>query len=434
MFGYRTRAWRRKVILGSCACALAGGMLMTPANATLSGLTQGDILDGIQTIETGGMSNPWAASAGGAYGTFQQRKPALVEIGYMNKDGSWNSQASGASSLNDYLQCTTCQIAGEKAYLNKTWGYLNSGSGSTASKYMGQKAWDGNTYNESALLQCGSYFGPTGCRDYLDGNMTPFVKAAIAADPHIAADLAKASQYDSSSITQNYTPVDNSANAAGGTLLGDAAAASMLTYCAKEIQDLMSQAGMQEVDKQTMLAGSKEFGYTLMDGNGILDDAGDGTTAGKGFDGLSQVGYNVRSCLDNLLSQVSGISTMFTKPSLSTILNQIVNAACSAAQSQLSQAMSPLYEKVGNLNNATMIGGGGWFPSQSLGSFNISQGGSGTTGCSSGECSVSFSSLLSSNDASWYKSADDATTSSFNYLQKASDDLGTNTAFGSILN
>lgn len=429
---------KRKVLL------LCSGLLISslsvPANATLvPGFADNDFMSGAQSIETGGnqYQPPQATNTGnGAYGAWQQRKPALVEIGYENKDGSWNAQNSGVPSRDAYLQCLSCQITGEKAYLHKTWGYLSNGSDSTVSKYLNKQGHDGVVYNESALLECGTFFGPTGCRDYLDGNYTPLVQQALAGNHHWAADAAKASQYDSSEFTGGNTKADNSELAKDGQLSNDAAAASMMTYCAKEIQDLMSQAGMQEIDKQTMLAGSKEFGYTLMDGNGILDDAGDGRTPGKGMSGLAQVGYSVKSCMDNMMSQITGLSTMFTKPSLSQLLNQVVNMACSAAQSQLSQAMSPLYQKVGSLNNMAQVGGGGFFPSTSLGSFNISQGGGGTTGCNSSQCSVSFSSLLGSNDASWYKTMDGGIDRTFNYMQRASDSIDTSSGgvLGNIVN
>jgi len=407
---------RHKLALSAFCVTLSA----SPAVAALSGLDSGSILSGIQTKETGGEgSDAWSTNTGnGAYGAFQQRKPALVDIGYMNKDGSWNAQASGVASLQDYLNCSTCQIKGETSYLQKNWSYLQS---SGATDYIGKTDSQGLVYNESALLECASYFGASGCKSYISGNYTDAVKAAMAANPHIEADIAAASETNSSAITGGNTQVNNSALAQGGTVSANAAAAEMMTYCAKEIQQLMQQAGEQEVDRQTALASSKEFGYTLMDGNGILDDAGANGTGGKGFGGLSTLGYSVRSCLDNLLSSISGIGAFFQKPDLSGLLSQAINQACSMAQSQLSNTMQPLYNKVSELNNDAYVGGGGWMPGMQLGSAYISQGGSTTTGCSGGTCSVSVASLgsLLNNDSSWYMDSSTAAKSVLNYGESA---------------
>lgn len=414
----------RKTFFVSLVATLSVGV-SSVAFATPAGITPGTILASIQSSESGGYGDdPWGATNQSHYGAFQQGDQALQQIGYENSDGTWNATASGAASLSDYLQCSSCQIKGEEAYLSSNWSYAESNG--IVSDYLGKTGADGNVYNESAILECTNYFGPTGCKNYISGNYTSGVQAAMAANPHIAADIAKASETDSSAITGGNTQVDNSANAAGGTVSAATATAQMMTYCAKEVQELMNAAGAQEVDRQTQLAGSKDFGYTLMDGNGIADDANSG-----GFDGLSQVGYAAKSCLSNLLSQISGLSMFFTKPDLSSLLSQAINAACSAVQSNLSQTMSPLYEKVGDLNNMGYVGGGGFMPGMQLFNASLSQGGSGglvninNGGSTSSYGSANFQSLMN-GDSSWYMSSSgDGSDKVYDYGSSSSSSLGT---------
>ncbi len=394
------------------------------ALATPAGITPGTIVASIQNSESGGYGdNPWGANTGNQhYGAFQQGHRALHQIGYENSDGSWNAAKSGASSLNEYLTCSSCQIKGEESYLADNWRQAQSNG--LVKSYLGQTGADGNVYNESAILECTNYFGASGCKNYIAGNYDK-VSQAMANNPHIAADIAKASATDSSAITGGNTQVDNSANAAGGTVSAATATAQMMTYCAKEVQELMNAAGAQEVDRQTQLAGSKDFGFTLMDGNGIADDANSGD---GGFDGLSRVGYAAKSCLSNLLSQVSGLSMFFTKPDLSSLLSQAVNAACSAMQSQLSQTMSPLYEKVGDLNNMGYVGGGGFMPGMQLFNANMGQGGSGSLiNINNGGKTTSignFQSLMN-GDSSWYmNSSGDGSDKVYDYSSSSSSVLG----------
>lgn len=388
------------------------------------GITQGTIIASIQNSESGGYSNPWGVNTGnGHYGAFQQGNQALQQIGYENSDGSWNAAKSGAASLNDYLQCSSCQIKGEESYLASNWSQAEA-NGLVAND-LGKTGADGNVYNESAILECTNYFGATGCKNYIEGNYTSGVKSAMANNPHIAADIAKASATDSSAITGSNTVVDNSANAAGGTVSAATATAQMMTYCAKEVQELMNAAGAQEVDRQTQLAGSKDFGYTLMDGNGIADDANAGS---GGFSGLSSAGFAAKSCLSNLLSQVSGLSMFFTKPDLSSLMSQAINAACSAVQTGLSDAMSPLYEKVADLSNMGYVGGGGFMPGMQLFSASLGQGGSGglVTVNSSGSSSSygNFQSLMN-GDSSWYmNSSGDGSDKVYDYSASSSSVLG----------
>ena len=126
------------------------------------------IVEAIGGLESG--NNFKTNTGNGAWGAYQQRTPALKDIGYMNKDGSWNAQASGAASLADYINCAACQTKGEIAYLNKNWSYMNSNG--SVKKYLGTTGSNGIAYNQSALLECSNQMGASGCKDYLtNGNI-----------------------------------------------------------------------------------------------------------------------------------------------------------------------------------------------------------------------------------------------------------------------
>ncbi len=429
------RSMARRVTLAGVAFAALAVSHHSAWAASPTGIVAGTIQASIQNSETGGYSgdSAWSAvsKAGTHYGAFQQGSQALKAIHYMNDDGSWNAANSGTASLQDYLNCSACQMKGEDAYLEDNWRQLQSQG--TVSTYLGQTGSDGNVYNESALLECSNYFGPAGCRSYISGSYKTGtsltdqgVASAVAANPHIAADIAKASATDSSAITKGNTLVDNSSRANGGTVSAATAAAQMMTYCSKEVQELMNAAGAQEIDRQTALAGSKQFGYTLQDGNGIGDDAST-TTGGKGFSGLSSLGYAAKTCLSNILSGVGGISAMFTLPSLDSLMSQAINAACSMAQSSLSQTMQPLYSKISSLNSMSYVGGGGFMPGMQLFSASAGSGGgsllsfTGTDGTTTS--TGNFQSLLN-NDSSWYMSSSGTSGQIYDYNSAASSSLG----------
>lgn len=343
----------------------------------------------------------------GYIGAYQMGDAALQTVGYQDSHGNWTGK-NGATSKAAYLACNACQTDSAISYDKAVWSSLQSNG--TANLVGTTK--NGVVMNESSIEECGYVLGPGGCHEYLtsDGNYSAGLQRSLEKNPTIDSIMAKASQVDASAVTGKFTSVDNAAAAAkaGGTISGGSAAAQIATFCAKEVQELMAQAGEQEVSRRTALANSGKTGYTLMDGNGILDDAGvDGTGRGGilSASALKQYGYEARTCMQNALDSISGVSSFFNKPDIAGLINQAINQACGMATSQLQNFASPLYNKVSELNNYAYVGGGGYMPGMQLGSLNVGTGGGGTTGCSNGVCQFSLSSLVN-NDSSWYKGSD----------------------------
>lgn len=376
-----------------------------------------DLTSVILQLESSG--NYQTNTGNGAYGGYQQTKIALEDIGYINKDGTWNSSASGASSLSDYLSCSSCQTKGEVAFLQKQWSYMNSNG--DVSKYLGTTGSNGITYNQSALLECANQMGAAGCNDYLanGSNCTnAMCKLALSQNSHFVADLATASEGDSSAITGGNTVVNNSALASGGSVSTATATAELASYCAKEVQALLSKTGEQAIDNRVTLASNSETGYTLMNGKGLLDDAlanGGGIgnltgTSGSSSSGssssdddvtsllggtLSNAGYRTASCLDNILSGITSLGGLFSNFNLNSILSQLENMACSQVQSQFSNFVQPAYSFISNLNGDLQVGGGGWMPGMQIASVNLGSGNS------------QFFSDILKNNSDWYQSNSD---------------------------
>lgn len=399
---FRTLA-KRHILTFATACIFA-----TPSFAASINSSSG-FLNAVQNKETGSYSNPYAVNTGnGAYGAFQQRATELKQIGYMNADGSWNAKNSGAASLNDYLQCGSCQVAGETAAMKDYWRQL---SANQATSLVGKTGADGNVYNESALLECAQQLGAAGCKKYVEGDPNELAYAANK-NPHLAADIAAASSQDASAFTDgDYTQVDNSSRAAGGEMSAGTAEAAMATYCAKEIQEMMQQVGEQAIDNSTILASNSATGYSMLNGQGLMDNAlknGDVGTGGNlmGSGGLSSLwstlghaGYESASCLQNMISGL-GITPLFTGINLNQIMDQIMNTLCSGLETQMSNLTQPAYSF---LNSTTSkINSGGFLPGMNLGStgFNLSfQEGGGQFGV--GNASYNLNNLLN-NSNSWY--------------------------------
>lgn len=345
----------------------------------------------------------------GYIGAYQMGNAALQTTGYKDSRGNWTGK-NGATSQAAYLSCNACQTDSAISYDRHVWSALQSNG---AANLVGTNK-NGVVMNESSIEECGYVLGPGGCHEYLTsspGSYSPGLQRALAKNPTIDSIMAKASQVDASGVTGHFTKVDNAAAAAAakdGAISGGAAAAQIATFCAKEVQELMAQAGEQEVARRTALANSGKTGYTLMDGNGILEDAG---VDGKGKGGilsknaLKQYGYEARTCLQNALDSISGVGSFFNKPDIASLVNQAINQACGMAMSQMQNFASPLYNKVSELNNYAYVGGGGYMPGMQLGSLSVGSGGGGTNGCSNGTCQFSLGSLIN-NDSSWYKGGD----------------------------
>lgn len=370
------------------------------------GMATGSLLTEIAQLETGGESNQYATNTGnGAYGAFQQRTPALEDIGYENADGSWNASASGVASLQDYLNCSSCQIAGETKLLQNDWSYLEANG--SVSSYLGKTGADGVVYNESALLECAQQLGASGCKTYLETGTCTY----CSTNPHLAEDIAAASETDSSAITGTYTAVDNSAIASGEVSSGTALA-QMESYCAPQVAELLKAMGRQKIDNATTMASTQALGYSLMNGEGVLSSTGTSGTYGLNTSGLSSTLFSKATCLDNLLSGL-GLSGIFTPPSLSQLASALENAACSALQSEVSEMEQPVVSTLGEIDSSVSSAGGmGFFPGMSMASmtgmnFNLGTSSTGSSGLTVGSSSYNLQSVLNNNSA-WTQSVNTA--------------------------
>lgn len=385
-----------------------------------------DYFDIVGQMESNG--NYATNTGNGAYGKYQFRKQTLTDLGYM-KNGQWTGK-NGLTSMDSFLSCSTCQDKAALEYGKSSWNTLNSNQ--TVNNYLGKTTSSGVVLNESALLECAHYFGPTGCKTYLDGCNTTSCQAALAKNPHIENNMAKASEGDSSAITGGTNlVVDNSALAAGGKMSSSVALGQIASYCAKEVQALLNTAGEQAINNQVTLAGNSETGYTLMNGQGLLDDAlknggGIGNLGGNDDNNvssllggtLSNAGYRTASCLDNMMNSITSIGGVFSNIDLNSVLSQLQNQACSKMQNQFSSIVQPIQSEISNLNGNLQVGGGGFLPGMQIGSVGLSNSGSGNT----------FRSLLE-NNSDWYKNNANSLGNDLNF--KVSPNSGAN-LFGNL--
>jgi len=373
------------------------GLLASAPAAYAAGTS---LLGEVQTLETGGESSPYTTvtSVGGgtSIGAFQQKYAALEDIGYY-ENGSFTA-ASGVSSLAAYEQCSSCQVAAETAILKKDWSYLESNG--TVSTYMGSNQ-DGITWNESALIECAQQLGATGCKNYLETGVNN------SGNPHLLADIAAASETDSSAITgeattavDNYGAITSDAQISSGT-----AEASILSYCSKQIAALISEMARSNVNNAALIAENGATGFTMSDGSGVVSSL----TSSGGSTLTSDTGTGTflkNSCLTNLFSNLLP-SAIFQLPSLSSILSQIENAACNAMNSEVTTLVQPVSDTLGTVSSdidstqstllASSLGGGGFFPGLSLGYLGFTGGSSDSSSSSSG---LSYTSNASSSNFS----------------------------------
>lgn len=361
-------------------------------------------LDIVGKIESSG--NYATNTGNGAYGKYQFQKKTLQGMGYINQNGTWTGK-DGLNSMSDFLACSTCQDNAALNYSKATWAELNNRG--IVDDFLGTQTSGGVTLNEGALLECAHIMGGSACSDYLrNGCSSATCQKYLAANPGFEKNLARASEGDVSAITgKNGLTVDNSSMAAGGTVSNNSALAQIASYCAKEVQALLNTAGEQAVNNHVTIAGNSETGYTLMNGQGLLDDAlknGGGIgnlTPGATSDSdvssllggtLSNAGYRTASCLDNLLNSITSVGGVFSNINLGNILTQLQNQACSKAQSQFSSIVQPIQSEISNLNGNLQVGGGGFLPSMQIGTIGLSNSSNNTT----------FRSMLE-NNSDWYK-------------------------------
>ena len=110
-------------LLASTSFTLARQAQQTATNCA-------DFLRNIRMSE--GSGNYQTNTGNGFYGAYQMGKPALIDAGYMNRDGSWTGK-NGVNSLEDYLNNPTAQDDAFLSYGEKNLGYLGNWQ-----QYIGQ--------------------------------------------------------------------------------------------------------------------------------------------------------------------------------------------------------------------------------------------------------------------------------------------------------
>ena len=113
----------------------------------------------------------------------------------------------------------------------------------------------------------------------------------------------------------------------GSSVLGQTAtntAAGM--YCNTTSSSVLSTVAANTVNNAVGLASNPTTGYSLANGTSILNP-----TPGE---------YSEFSCLSNLFNQ--GMNIVFSPPNLSGILNELIQSACTKAESYIQSALQPL--------------------------------------------------------------------------------------------
>lgn len=138
-------------LLASTSFTLARQAQQTATNCA-------DFLRNIRMSE--GSGNYQTNTGNGFYGAYQMGKPALIDAGYMNRDGSWTGK-NGVNSLEDYLNNPTAQDDAFLSYGEKNLSYLGNWQ-----QYIGQTI--GGVQVTRAGLIAGSHLvGAGGMRYWL---------------------------------------------------------------------------------------------------------------------------------------------------------------------------------------------------------------------------------------------------------------------------
>jgi hypothetical protein len=157
--------------------------------------------------------------------------------------------------------------------------------------------------------------------------------------------------------------------------------AVVASYCSQQVQALLATNASQQIDARTAIAGSGQTGYTLMNGQGVMNAAGlsslfgntgssSSSSSSGSITGTMTGGYMKMSCIDRLFN--GGPSLIFNPPNLSSILNMLQNLVCAEANQMFSQLMQPISQALGQasaMGGSSMLGGGGFFPGLSLASL-----------------------------------------------------------------
>jgi hypothetical protein len=362
----------------------------------------------IQTLiaqEEGGQGVVNTSSS--AAGLYQTTFASLTQSGFITgsqaqccgigaySQASWNgplAQQYGVTSLQDFLNNPQAQAAAFSSAASNNYNQLMGAGGS---QYIGQ-TYDGLVLNQSALVECSYVLGGSGCANALANGTVPnqVLQRMQAAEP-----------YDSSSITGQAT------SAGGGSIPGGIGnsgptGSALGLYCNPAVAQALVNIAAAKVQGDLAVASYPQTGFTMLNGGSVLQQAGlggtsgSGTSSGSGSGGLFTVGgpgsFRTTSCLNNLLSG-SGLSVIFSPPSLQAIENMLMSAVCQGIQSMFSQMLAPLQQSLYQSANL-----GGFFPGMAMGSIGggINLGGTGIS--ISGPGGAANWNFMQGGDNTWF--------------------------------
>lgn len=386
---------KRNIFLASTCFLMTAGISIADINSNpaLSDMSQKESSGNIHAIN------------GSHYGAFQMSPAALQQTGYMNANGQWTGK-NGIYSQQDYMNSAAAQSDSANSFMMQNWQQMSNDG--TVARYNGTTMSNGLTLNEGALSQCSYVLGVGGCKAWLN-NPDQEPQASLARSNNLVGRMASSSQVDYSAITgHGNTSVDNSSLSDGTVSAADAFAA-IKAGCAKEIHDAMNAAAAEQINQANALAGSSATGYKMLNGKGIYDDAGidsnglpNASDVQKNIMGaMGNAGMSSASCLDNIVNQIGGAGAIFNRPSLSSLLSQIVNQACSKAQNMVANNFTnSIQSGLNQINQKMYVNGNSWLPSQQLANINYNTGGGSY-----------FQSKLENTD--WYKQGQTASGSYF---------------------
>lgn len=107
-----------------------------------------------------GSGNYQTNTGNGFYGAYQMGQPALIDAGYMNRDGTWTGR-NGVNSLEDYLNNPAAQDDAFLRYGGANLGYLGNWQ-----QYIGQTI-GGVTVTRAGLIAGSHLVGAGGMRYWL---------------------------------------------------------------------------------------------------------------------------------------------------------------------------------------------------------------------------------------------------------------------------
>jgi hypothetical protein len=347
------------------------------------------------------------------------------------------------SNLAAYCNCTSQQYANMSLdQQTAVWMTVNNASSGAASVKQLQsmeasgQTLGGQTVDDAMILSC-QQLGAGHCAQTIayaqSTGSCASGKGVPGADGNGTSICSMASQIDANGGTSSSTTTTSTTQ--NGVTTNTTTTTISGVYCDPAIQAQITDAGRSMVDNWTTLASSPGTGYSLLGGQSVLEAAGlmqPGSQGYVGSSGLfgSQGGtYGQASCLNNLLG--NGINIIFSPPTLDSLLNMLMQAACHEVQSLVSQAIQPLSQSVYQAFSLN-----GLVPGLNLGSLGGSAGISVGPSSSGGLLNIGTpgSTLSYSPNSGWYQSNQGSTASYGSIFGSQSSSGGTSSSslFGGL--